>query len=56
MALKISAERVPLSFEAPIYWKKLEYHKNACCGNPCSCSQCSLLLVQRETVASSQQT
>ena len=53
MALKSSDEQVPWSPEVPTGWKKQEFHKNIPYGNPCSDSQCLLLLEQKGRVASS---
>ena len=56
MVIDSNAEQVPLSLGVSTGWKKQEYHKNIHYGNPCSDSQCLLLLVHKGRQASSQQT
>ena len=56
MALESRAEQAPSSPRASADWQNLEYHKSIRCGNPCSGSQCFLLLEHKGRVASSQQT
>ena len=56
MALESSPEQVPSSPGALENLQKLEYHKSIRYGNPCSGSQCFLLLEHKGRVASSQQT
>ena len=54
MALDSSTKQVSSSPKALTDWQKLEYHKSICYGNPCSSSQCFLLLEHMGRVASSQ--